>query len=52
MMKDLEGTIYEEWLSSFGFFSLEKGRQRSDLITAYSFLMVGVEGQTLISSST
>lgn len=34
MIKDLEGKTYEEWLKSFGMFSLEKNRLRRDLIVA------------------
>ena len=43
MVKVLEGKMYEEWLKSFGLFSLEKRKLRGDLIMVYSFLVRGSE---------
>ena len=48
-MKGLEGKMFGEQLRSLGLFSLKKRRLR-DLITVYSFLTRGTEGQALISS--
>jgi len=41
MVKVLKVKTYEEWVRSFGLFSLEKRRLRNDLITVYTFLTVG-----------
>lgn len=38
MVKGLEGKIYGEWLSIFGLFNLERGKQRDGFRAVYNFL--------------
>ena len=49
MGKGLEEKMCQEQLRSLGLFSPKKRRQRKGLITAYSFLRRGVDGQELVS---
>lgn len=37
MAKGLEGRMYEQWLSSLGFFSPEKRILKGGLVAAYTF---------------